>query len=141
MSPKLIVLALTFGILFLQATDLVNTPSMIKGVVKEVIINPLTDPGKMDLHINGVTTERVTTFFGLFYDGYIVKIIGLNSGSSGYATIRCEAYDSNGQLRSYVEIFPHFDRNEQKELICKFKDIPENWYQFKVNIISQMMDS
>jgi hypothetical protein len=140
MNLKIVGLALTFGIALLNFMGAIDSAAMVKGIVEDVIINPLTDPHKMDLHIDGATSERITSLLGLIYNGYKVTMVGVNSGSSGYATIECDAYDTTGQLRYSTQIYPHFKRNQQQTLTCEFNNIPDSWYQFKVNIISQRMD-
>lgn len=136
MATPFVLLALAL----LQINGLIDLPGMFVDTIKE-IDEIVTDPGQMKLQVLGTNQEENTKFFDLIYDGYKVSSVVLNSGSAGHATIRCEAYDTSGQMYYYLDQYPHFERNEQKTLVFILKDIPKEDYKFKVKIINQATDS
>ena len=106
-------------------------------------VDQITNPEEMNLKIEITKPERKTSFLGLSYDGYDVKTNIINTGTKGFATIRCNVYNGNSRLIAHKDKIEHFDRNTNTELKFGFtdKELPDGKYNFKIQIINQIPDS
>ena len=120
----------------------INLPDLyVKAADK--IVYELNDPGKMILQITGIESD-IHVAWGIFYDGYTVKAILTNTGSSGYVTIGFDALNSDRQIIAQKEKTLHMERNSKTDLKLIFdaEDLPQNQeYTFNVKIISHVKDS
>ena len=125
----------------LTGFGIINLPELWLGVSDDIEYK-LSDPHKMILQISGVESKTEYSFFGS-YEGYTTKATLVNTGSSGFVTIVCDAINNKGNVIAKKEHTFHVDRNSQNELLFIFtKELSEHEiYSFKVTVINSNIDS
>lgn len=125
----------------LSTWGIINFPELVLKTGEQIKYE-LDDPNKMILQISGVEPNK--EHFLIFYSGYTITAVLVNTGSSGFVTIGCDAYNNVGKTVAHKETTFHIERNSQKDLSFQFdpNELSEDeLYSFNVTVISHNIDS